>query len=326
MHLKRYRGDSVQEALALARVELGPDALVLSTQLVTARGWRGWMGAREVELTAALERALPPRSEAEPRKAAGSGADVVARLRAAGLDDRTAAEVAVAMPPNVRRGASPLSLRRALADRLASLASDDETFAPIEAFIGPPGVGKTTTIAKIAAQERARHGLRLGMIAADGYRVGAIEQLRLFADVIGSPFAVARSAEELDGALNQSNGPVLVDTAGRAPDDPTAQQLFERLSSHSGVRTHLVVAAGTSPRDLERIFKNYSEARPSRVILTKLDEADSLSPLVSVLREHQLPISYLGVGQRIPEDLRRATAALLASSVVGDRPADRHIS
>jgi flagellar biosynthesis protein FlhF len=323
MHLKRFRGESVQAVLACARQELGPDAVVLSTQLVPARGMRGWMGRREVELTVAIERA--DRTSRRSRASAATDGDVVARLCATGLTRELASEVAASLPEKARRGASPLSLRQALAERLAPLAVNDETFAPIEAFIGQPGVGKTTTIAKIAAQERALRGRRLGMIAADGYRIGAIEQLRLFADVIGSPLTVARTAEELDDAIDLSNGPVLVDTAGRSPADPQSQELFERLASHEGVRTHLVIAAGTSPRDVARVFDSYGDARPSRVILTKLDEIDSLSPLVSVLRERQLPISYLGVGQRIPEDLCRATPALLASSVVGDAPSPRQL-
>jgi flagellar biosynthesis protein FlhF len=316
MHLKRFRGESVQDALKRARAELGPDALVLSTRFVSSSGVRGWIGMREVELTAAIERS--DNAKVTSRRSPASDADVVARLCATGLDRELAHEVAGALPLQSRRGTSPVSLRRALANRLASLAAADEPFAPVEAFVGQPGVGKTTTIAKIAAQERARRGLRLGMIAADGYRVGAIEQLRLFADVIGSPFVIAKTAEELDDAIGHGGGPMLVDTAGRAPDDPHSRDLFERLASHPNVRTHLVIAAGTSPRDVARIFDNYGAARPSRIILTKLDETESLSPLVSVLRERQLPISYLGVGQRIPEDLCRATPGLLASSVVGD--------
>jgi len=324
MHLKRFRGPTVQEALRRARADLGPDALVLSTRLVSSHGLKGWVGRREVELTAAIERGTTTASR--DRRAAASDADVVARLCATGLDRELAHEVADALPAKSRRGTSPVSLRKALAERLASLAAGDDQFAQVEAFVGRPGVGKTTTIAKIAAQERARRGLRLGMIAADAYRVGAIEQLRLFADIIGSPFAIAKSAAELDDAIEHGGGPMLVDTAGRSPDDPHSRDLFERLGGDPAVRTHLVIAAGTSPRDVARIFDSYSAARPSRIILTKLDEAESLSPLVGVLRERQLPISYLGVGQRIPEDLCRATPGLLASSVVGDSVSPRRTS
>jgi len=99
--------------------------------------------------------------------------------------------------------------------------------------------------------------------------------------------------------------------------------LFRTVASRPDVRVHLVFPAGTSPAAARRIFDAYAEACPSRVVLTKLDEADSLSPLVSLLREQQLPISYLGTGQRVPEDLSRATADALAASALGDQPLHR---
>jgi flagellar biosynthesis protein FlhF len=111
---------------------------------------------------------------------------------------------------------------------------------------------------------------------------------------------------------------VLVDTAGRSPSDAASRDLFRVLGQSHGLRTHLVLPADTSVSAARRILDGYADARPSRLVLTKLDEAGSLSPLVSLLHERQLPISYLGIGQRVPEDLNRATATLLAASVLGE--------
>jgi flagellar biosynthesis protein FlhF len=327
MYFKRYRSDSVQGALGRARAELGPEALVLSVSMVPRSSWRGWLGSREVEVTAAAERGgsdgRPEEvSRRPPATADKSTPDVIARLRATGLDQDLATEVANALPVWRRRAAGLSSLRGALADRLVTLAAGADEPEPIEVFVGPPGVGKTTTIAKIAAQDRARHGPRITLISADGYRVGAVEQLRQYADVIGAPFVAARSGAELDRALCTTPVPVLVDTAGRSPRDRSARELLYSLREHGGLRTHLVIAAGTKSRDVERIFDDYQFARPDRVLLTKLDETESLSPLVHVLRERRLPISYICAGQRVPEDVEPATPPVLAACVLGEVASD----
>jgi flagellar biosynthesis protein FlhF len=334
MHLKRYRRKTLQEALRAVRDELGPDALVLSTREVLAAGVRGWIGQREVEVTAAAERPrvsgnrhaeaeseaawLSGRSRGHAAEADRATSEMAARLRATGLDAETAAAVADAHPAGSRRAATASSLRRTIAGQMESLAANDRTYAAVEVFVGPPGVGKTTTIAKIAAQERARRGKRLSLVAADAFRVGAIEQLRLYADILGTPFSTARTPDELEAALDGGRRPLLLDTAGRSPADDVARDMFRALAGRPDVRTHLVIAANT-PRDLaRRVFDRFEDARPSRVVITKLDEAESLAALVPVLRERQLPVSYVGTGQNVPGDLERATPSVLASWVAGE--------
>jgi flagellar biosynthesis protein FlhF len=243
MHLKKYRRPTVKEALRAVREELGPSALVLSTELVPVAGVKGWLGRREVEITAAAERI--PVSEIRPARAdETAGREIAARLQATGMDPTLAREVAAGLPLGRRRSVSNESLQRALASRMASVAATDDEFAAIEVFVGPPGAGKTTTIAKIAAQERARHGQRLGLVAADGFRVGAVEQLRMFAEIMGSPFTVARSPQELEAALGGSRRPLLLDTAGRSPKDDASREMFRVLSHRRDVRTLILFEGG----------------------------------------------------------------------------------
>jgi flagellar biosynthesis protein FlhF len=339
MHVKRFRRETVKEALRDAREALGPDALVLSTRVVAAPGVKGWFGARVVEVTAAADR--PTVSEdrhladtvAAPKRAVADAAfmerrsgvpvvratdEITARLQAAGLDGAIARDVADALPARHRRGASLELIRRTLMNHLAPLSASDDDYAPIEVFVGPPGVGKTTTIAKLAAQERARNGRRLGLMSADGFRVGAVEQLRLYADILGTPLTVARTPAELRAALDNVKRPLLLDTAGRSPSDDVSREMLRVLAGRRGVRTHLVLAAGTPVATARRVLDRFEDANPSRVVITKLDEAESVGPLVSVLKERRLPISFLGTGQRVPDDLERATAPALASWVAGE--------
>jgi flagellar biosynthesis protein FlhF len=319
MHVKRYQAQTVQLALRAVREDLGPDALVVSTRMIAAPGPRGWFGARFVQVTAAADRTIVP----ETRHSAGESAPRAAdadravqepadqRLAPAGLE--APGEVARVRPRGRRLVPSVRSVRGTSLGMLAGLAAQDEGYAPIEVFVGPPGAGKTITIAKIAAQERARHGTRLGLVAADAFRVGAVEQLRLYAHILGSPLAVARTAYELQTALETATVPVLVDTAGRSAHDDTSLDLFRIVAGRPDVRVHLVVGADMPLTMLRAAVERFAPARPTRLVLTKMDEAESLEAVVALLREHPLPISYLGTGQRVPEDLQLATPRTLAT-------------
>lgn len=347
MHLRRYRSTTVKDALAKARGELGPGALVLSTKTVTAVGWRGWLGAREVELTAAADRpfedevAAPSVGLPNPvsvlrakraSRAATAGerdgrAALLARLAATGLDRVLAEHVAHAVPGSGRRGAGDGLLQQALADILSDVAAGPEALAPIEVFVGPPGMGKTTSIAKLAAQARAGRGQRLVLASADSLRPGALEQLRVYASITGSPFMAARTPEELAGILADASATVLVDTAGRSVN--STESLVPALDCLTGridVRTHVVVGADTPPRVLDRLLDQYRVLKPQRVVLTKVDEVESIAPLIGYLKRRQMALSYLGVGQRVPEDLQIASPAMVASHILGTRLATERAS
>jgi flagellar biosynthesis protein FlhF len=354
MDTTRFRAQTVEDAVAAACAAHGAEADIVATQLVAARGLRGLMGLREVEVTvaptsrgprrASVARPAPVASDAAPsigapaaavgvlerlrlagrRGAPAVAADrpdpLVAQLVATGLDHDLAARVARGVPRAGRRSipaaALEAAIEAALATELGGLVSGDEPFAPVELFVGPPGAGKTTTIAKIAARERAQRGRKLSLLAADGFRVGAVEQLRLYADLIGSPFAVARTPAEIERSLVATASPVLVDTAGRSIGDARALEVAERLSSLPGVRTHVVLPAGTSVRQAARLLDAYG-ARARRVVLTRLDEGDSVAPLLKLIAARDLTLSYLGTGQRVPDDLERASGAALAGHILG---------
>ncbi len=332
MNAQRFRSSSVRGALAQAKDTLGPSALVLGTRLVPAAGWRGWLGGREVEVSA-----FPPTevSENRPSQRAEGGTPVLtgagvgrgpvtdglaARLIATGLDRDLAEAVVDEIAPTRRRDASQGQIREALSACLTSIAAGGAALGHVNVFIGPPGVGKTTTIAKIAAQSRARGERRFRLVAADGYRVGAVEQLRMYADIIGSAFVVARTPEEVTAAVSDSTLPVLVDTPGMSPANEEAGALLSALAALPTVRVHLVLPGSTSPRDFDRLWDRFAMAGPDRVVISKVDEAETVMPLIRVLRERDVPVSLIGLGQRVPEDLVEGEAEMIAACLLGQLP------
>ena len=325
MHVRRFYAPTVRDALSAAREGLGPDAFVLSNELVAAPGWRGWFGRRVVALTAATARPVsaerPIVSARRPASDEVALNGVVAKLIAAGIDPQIAEAAARRLTPDELRAAAPQALRRALTDECGVLAPDADSpnrVSRIEVFVGPPGVGKTTTIAKIVAQERAAGLPPRAMIAADAFRVGAVDHLRGYAGIIGAPFRVARDARELDEALESGRQPVLVDTAGRSPRDGRFGDLLDIARRHAGVRTHLVLPADLTAASVTRILNRYDGITIDRVVVTKLDETESAAPLFSVLRQRALPVSYIGCGQRVPEDLVAATPTGLVAAMLGE--------
>lgn len=177
----------------------------------------------------------------------------------------------------------------------------------IMALVGPTGVGKTTTIAKLAARCALKHGARqVGLITTDCYRIGGQEQLRSYARILGVTLRVAKNHQELSEALNDmlDRRFILIDTAGMNPRDMQLTQKIAMLMQHSPrIRHFLTLSATTQNAALSDIIKAFSHLNLSGCILTKTDESSSLGGAISAIIRHQLPLAYVCNGQQVPEDL-----------------------
>ena len=190
------------------------------------------------------------------------------------------------------------------------------------ALIGPTGVGKTTTIAKLAATFKLKHGKNVGLVTLDTYRIAAVEQLRTYADIIGLPLHVATTADELTSALNKTRGCdiVFIDTAGRSPkDDPKLEQLKTMISVANPHEVHLVLSSTCTQTVLLDAIERFSAIRADRIIFTKLDEAVSFGVLLNVVRKVNKQLSYVTTGQEVPHQIEPGQPQRLASLVMGDK-------
>ncbi len=186
-------------------------------------------------------------------------------------------------------------------------------------LVGPTGVGKTTTIAKLASQfTQGPTRMKTVIVTLDTYRVAAVEQLRVYARILKVPVEVAVTPEELPAcvARHPDAGLVLVDTAGRSPQDPEGnRELAEIVKLKMAMETHLVLSAPTDLSVQEEIVRRYSSIPVHRVLLTKLDESPHLGRLFNLIHQAGLPVSYLTMGQRVPEDLEQATRKLIVDRI-----------
>ena len=181
-------------------------------------------------------------------------------------------------------------------------------------------MGKTTTIAKLAANYRLREKRKVGLITVDTYRIAAVEQLRTYADIIDLPMQVVSTPREMREAVRSMShlDLVLMDTAGRSPkDEVKIQELRAFLTEAGAHEVHLVLSSGAGGSTLQRTAERFAEVGTTALILTKLDEATGLGSLLPLLRSSKLPLSYVTDGQNVPDDIAPADARRLARLVLG---------
>jgi flagellar biosynthesis protein FlhF len=237
-------------------------------------------------------------------------ARLLRELAKLGVDATLAAELADEVPAEAGSQEAMRFVIRRFGERLPLVSWDMAEQGGVFAIVGPTGVGKTTSIAKIAARFVLKHSAsELGLVSTDTYRIGARQQLLNFARILRAPMHVAETGSDLRRVLDgfASKKLVLIDTAGMSQRDVRLANQFSTLDVEGHqVRTVLALSAGADRACLAEALRVFEAARPEALIVTKLDEAAALGGVLSLAIGRNLPVAYLSDGQRVPEDLHRA--------------------
>jgi len=189
----------------------------------------------------------------------------------------------------------------------------------IIALVGPTGVGKTTTTAKLAAMYALNRGNKVALITMDIFRVGAVEQLKTYSRIMGIPLEVASTPKELEKAVEKHSACdlIFIDTAGRShKDKEKLDEMKNFLDNKIPIEVYLCLSATTKDRELEEILNRFRIFQVSKVVFTKIDESESFGNMVNLLMKDNLQIAYFTTGQRVPEDIEVATSAKLADMIL----------
>ncbi len=262
---------------------------------------------------------------------AGPLADTYARLIESGLQQELAERITDAL----RRELAPEeledtdALNTALLDNLAAAVNATPHLSsggpmgdgrPLTiALVGPTGVGKTTTVAKLAASYKLRFGCRVGLVTCDTYRIAAVDQLRTYANIIGIPVRVALDANDVTAACNAfaDRDVIIIDTAGRSQrDTEKLAELNDILDAADPHERHLVLSAAADERVTAQALERFDTLKPDHVIFTKLDEAVAAGVIVNTLTNTPAKLSFITTGQEVPDEIELATPQRIASLVL----------
>jgi flagellar biosynthesis protein FlhF len=267
--------------------------------------------AQEIkDLRRLLETQLASLAWSDLNREAPVRARLLRELAKLGVDSTLAAELADEVPADCSSQEAMRIVVRRFGERLPLVTWDMAEDGGVFAVVGPTGVGKTTSIAKIAARFVLRHDVAdLGLVSTDTYRIGARQQLLSFARILRAPMHVAENAADLRRVLDSfaDKKLVLIDTAGMSQRDVRLANQFSTLKVDGHrVRAILALSAGADRACLAEASKVFKAANPEALIVTKIDEAAALGGVLSLAIGSSLPVAYLSDGQRVPEDLHRA--------------------
>lgn len=402
MIIKKFLGNTEEEAILMAKKELGPDALVTNVRKCIPKGIARLFKKTTVEITAAIDD-TPPKQELsrkesmkamlksnpniipdaydEPVGRPGSAAAALADTAALELklnnltsmiekrigettgqkpsesgenleyveandknvscirlvynqlvdnevDEKYINQIISEIEPTIKKDAPVENIISAIYQKIVLKLGKTEVLDVTPGkgkyifFIGPTGVGKTTTIAKLASKLKIDRKLNVALLTSDTYRIAAVEQLQTYANILNVPLKVVYNDQDLAAARDdlKNYDVILVDTAGRSHRDREQRDDIERLINavpKENREVYLVLSVTTKYRDLVQITEAYSEISDYRLIFTKLDETMYLGNIFNVKLLTGAPLSYATFGQKVPNDISRIDAQSIAKQLLG---------
>lgn len=348
MRIKTYEAHTMQEALRQIKQDLGPDALILNTRTIAKQGrWFGLRKRRMIEVIAGIgtrkskpDTSTPPTPISSETPTRTMEPPPVQNVRNA-LDDiyqqmldseinKELSQRIIYMLDDIityslarDKKLEVAQVKKEFAERLSQIIPisggvdfNHNEKQQIVALVGPTGVGKTTTIAKLAAVASVLNHCKVGLISIDAYRIAAYEQLKTYAEIIGLPVELALSPQGAQDAINTytDRDMIFVDTVGRSPNHQIHMaELRSYIQAIRPTEVHLTLSATVKFEDLVRIVDRYKELVINRTIFTKLDETVSLNTLVNGAYYTKYPLSYFSTGQDVPDDIEVANIERIAA-------------
>jgi len=344
VQIHKYKAKSISDAISMVKNELGQDAMILSSRKINGNASNH---AFEIAAIASNADTLNTSSgHYEEVKTeltniremiyilnnSGSFVDklmvnpetllIYAKLLRNGINDYYARMLLEkggafenSMPDNLK--AIKTQTLKALMEKIGIHKPFEVTAGKqtIAAMVGTTGVGKTTTIAKLAAQLTLKSKIKVGLISIDSYRIGAMEQLKTYANILGIPCIPAFNRKDLIAAIGKLKqmDAIIIDTAGQSQyDEKRIEELKNIMTDDLEIQSHLLLNVSTAEEEMNKIAINFSHLKFVSYIFTKLDESEKYGSIINQLMKKQFPISYLTTGQNVPDDIEQASKNRIA--------------